>query len=196
MNTRQLLLVGLISLASGVVAFAAARSAARPATTSTSPTTATDPLFDWLGVPPAQRAALTGHDPGFPDDLSKLRTGLATARASLASALEDPASSSEEIQSRVEAVIAAGNATDRRIVGYIVSVRSHLTPEQQKRLLGLCAQGVREGRGFCWRQGEGGGERRGPGFGSGNGSGPGYGGGYGPGGGGGGRNRRAEMPSQ
>ena len=192
MNTRKLILVMLISLTSGVFAFAAARNAIRSPAAPVS-TAATDPLFDWLGVSQSQRAGLAVQDAAFPEDLRKLRDTLATARATLATALENPATTDAEVQTYVEAVIAAGNASERRTMSYLLTVRHDLTADQQKKLFGLCAQGIREGRGFCWRQGgpaAGPGAGYGPGRGMGQGfrggNGPGLGGGNGPGGG---RNR-------
>jgi len=46
---------------------------------------------------------------------------------------------------RVEAMQREKMATFRRITDYLLSVRDHLTAEQQRRLFGMCAAGIREG---------------------------------------------------
>jgi Spy/CpxP family protein refolding chaperone len=114
---------------------------------------ATEAVMDWLGVPAAQRDQFSRHDPQFAADLQRLRDALARGRAELAAALEDGASNDQQIRARSEAVIAASAALERRVTDYLLAIRRHLTPEQQKRLFGICAQGVRQGGGGQWRHG-------------------------------------------
>jgi hypothetical protein len=41
-----------------------------------------------------------------------------------------------------------------RVTKYLVEVRDHLSPQQQRRLMGVCAAGVREGcQGPPWARG-------------------------------------------
>jgi Spy/CpxP family protein refolding chaperone len=145
--------LGLAPLA-GLAAYAAT-VAVRPAPVS--PTTveasrATEMLLDWLQATPAQRAELRRHDPAFADELPRLRAELAARRHSLATVLEDPGTPDEEIMARVEAVLEARNTLERRVARYLLAVREHLTPDQQQRLFSLCAESVRRGPGWRWRQ--------------------------------------------
>lgn len=130
--------IGLASYGAGLVS--------RP--TGTSPTAnATDVLLDWLKVTDQQRADLKGHDPAFAEDLKALRVKLQARRDELASALDDGLTPDSQIRDRLEAVIAADAAIERRVADYLLAVRQHLSTEQQRQLFGLCAEGVRKGGG-------------------------------------------------
>ena len=195
MTRRFLVFTFVLAVLVGAGSFAATR-ALRPETAPVAPA-GVDNLLDWLKVTPAQRDELGKHDSSFPADLNQLRDELTSERNALASALDNPKSPDELITARVEAVIAANAALERRITRYVLSVRDHLTAEQQQRLFSVCARGVREGPGWCYRGGRGGGPGGG-GFGPG-GPGGGGGGGGGPGGGGfgpGGRGGRGRMGQQ
>lgn len=201
--TRRRLIAGVVLVIAaglgGYAATVATRSASAPAPAADS---ATQALLDWLNASAVQRAALRDHDRSFPGELQKLRSELATRRAELAAALEKTGTPDDVIMSRVEAVSAASAALDRRVAGYLLSVRDHLNAEQQKRLFGLCAETVREGGGRQWRGGRGvgaEGNREGRGGGGGRGRGPGWGGGRGgpggPGHGGGWGRQQGETPA-
>jgi Spy/CpxP family protein refolding chaperone len=178
MTTRRAIILSALALVVAAGAFAITRAAT--ATSGPAAVQPTDALLDWLSVPPSQREQIRQHDPTFEADLATLRQNLSAARMALAAALEDSSSPDELITGRVEAVIAASNALERRVLRYVLSVREHLTAEQQQQLFALCAQGVRQGGGWRWGQQQGG---VGAGRGGGRGFGPG-GGGFGPGGGG------------
>ena len=75
----------------------------------------------------------------------------------LAAALDKPSSSDQEIRDRVEAAIAASNAIERRTTQYLLTIRQHLSSDQQKQLFGLAAQEVRRGAGGGPGAGAGGG---------------------------------------
>jgi Spy/CpxP family protein refolding chaperone len=182
MTRKQQLLVVLAALLAAVASFAVAyaqRSAATSRAAAGNP--AGETLLNWLNVPAAAREQILARDPAFGDDLARLRNDLNQRRETLAAALEDPTSAPDVIRARVEAVIAASASLERRVTEYLLSVRDHLTPEQQKRLLSLCAQGVRQGSGWRWRHGQGG-DGAGQGPGGGGGPGPRYRGGRGAGG--------------
>lgn len=176
MTARRVLAVVLIT-AAVVVAFAGTYAARVRSTATTVPTTSAasvEPLLNWLGVPADQRVEIRNHDPRFAEDLARLRADLAGARDALASALENPQASDEEVRSRVEAALAANAAMERRVTDYVLAIRHHLTGDQQQRLLGLCAEGVRQGPGRGRHMGMGmgmggGGGPRGPGRGAGRG---------------------------
>jgi len=176
MTTRQMIVVVLVAVTAGAGAFAATRAMRGPgarsgATSSPAQAVAADPtrpLMDWLNVPQDKRREVAAHDPGFAADLQKLRSELASRRTALADALADPKSPDELIRGRVEAVIAASGELERRVTRYLLEVRPYLTAEQQKKLFGLCAEEVRRGNGWRWREGqEGGGPGRGGGMGRG-----------------------------
>jgi len=162
-----ILMAAMVLVAAGSFAITlgqrAAARAPRPDTgptpTQTSDASPAETLLAWLDVPAPSRAAIVAHDPTFPQDLRRLREQLAARRNELAATLEQPDSSDELIRLRVEAVIAASADLERRVIDHLLSIRDHLTPQQQKRLLDLCAQGVRQRGGhgpgpggWRWRQ--------------------------------------------
>jgi len=167
MTRAQTIATILIAAATGLGAYTATVQTrpAGPPPPAADP--ATEALLNWLGASPAQRNELRMHDAGFAVELKQLKADVEAKRNQFASALEQPKASNDEIMSRLEAVLAANNALERRIAGYLLSVRDHLTPEQRQRLFGLCAEEARQGR--QWRGGRGPGattrpgERQGPG---------------------------------
>jgi len=161
--------------------------------TTTAPASAPcSPLARRLGLNPEQVKVLEAHDPQFAEDFRALREKLEEARLTLAAVFEKESATGDEIRAQVEAAIEAHNQLERRVAEYVITVRDHLTPEQQKRLFGLCAEKVRES-GRRWRHGRGhhsnvmdddgsqGGWRRGQGRGHGRGEGYGRGQGHGRG---------------
>jgi Spy/CpxP family protein refolding chaperone len=122
---------------------------------TTSPASAPgSPLARRLGLTPEHVKVLEAHDPQFAEDVKTLRTNLENARLMLASVFEKEGATNEEIRAQVEAAIEAHNQLERRVAEYVIEVRDHLTPEQQKKLYGLCAEKVRE-CGKRWRHGRG-----------------------------------------
>ena len=134
-----------------VVAYSAAW-AARGGTPQPTTDPAASAVLGWLGASEDQRAQLAELDRAFPADLGRLRGELESARGQLARAIEDPASTREQVTAALEASLQARSTLEHRVLDYIMSVRTHLTPDQQKRLLGLCAEQVRRGRG--WQHGQ------------------------------------------
>jgi hypothetical protein len=181
---RKIILGMLAAALVGVGAYAASvatKPAPKPAQSSDAATAA---LMDWLQVPANQRSEIQLHDPAFAEDLKALRQTLAVKRADLAAALDDPNASDESIRAKLEALIAADANLERRAADYLLTVRHHLTKDQQRRLFALCAEGVRQGPNCPWRQGlpDGrgqGGQGRGLGPGGGRGMGGGFRGGRG-----------------
>jgi Spy/CpxP family protein refolding chaperone len=171
-NPHRFIFAALLTVAAGIGSFAAtlaARSGAPTAATTSPADASSDAVFDWLGVPAEQRAELRSHDPAFTDDLRRLRAALADRRSELATALDQIATTDVEIRAKSEAIIAASAALERRVTAHLLSIRPNLSPEQQRQLFQLCAEGVRQGQGMQWRRGQGGGQ--GPGFGGGRGMG-------------------------
>ncbi|WP_428937733.1 hypothetical protein [Fontivita pretiosa] len=163
-----ILMAAMVLVAAGSFAItlaqrtAAARSPRPDAGASATQSTDASPaetLLAWLEIPVHSRAAIVAHDPTFPQDLRRLREQLNTRRNELAATLEQTDSSDELIRQRVEAVIAASADLERRVTEHLLTIRDHLTPQQQKRLLDLCAQGLRQRGGhgpgpggWRWRQ--------------------------------------------
>jgi len=157
--------IGLVVMA-GIAALAAytATISSRPASApSTAPAedTTTNTLLTWLGASQRQQDELKAHDPGFATELKQLKTALETKRTEFAATLEKVNASDDEIMARLEAVLTANATLERRIAKYLLSVRDHLTPEQQRKLFDLCAEEARHGR--QWRGGRGTNEPAGPG---------------------------------
>ena len=151
--------------------------------------TAQSPIAKRLKLDPERAKTIEACDPNFVDDLNTLRNDLEKARSLLAAAFEDENVADDEIRQRVEATIEAHNQLERRVAEYLIAVRDHLTPRQQRQLYGLCAEKVRE-CGKRWRRGWGRhgdasdgtfGPGKGRGYGRGQGRGHGQGQGHGPG---------------
>lgn len=107
------------------------------------------PLGEWLSLPTDQCKTVCGADPGFRNEARDLADRKCQERLTLAALLEDPATPGDQILEQVERVIAAHAALERRVVQHLLAIRSHLTPDQQERLLRFCAESVR--RGCCFK---------------------------------------------
>jgi len=121
------------------------------------------PLGRWLDLSAQQAADVAAADPTFDGESDDLAAELHTQREQLAKLLEDPTSTDEAIMAQVEKTINAHDALERRVAKHVLAIREKLTPEQQKRLMGLAASGVREAGRYGYRGGQGGGERGGAG---------------------------------
>lgn len=123
--------------------------AVQPATSnkpSTAPAGLSIPSNDW------SRAC--AMDPGFPEESKKLNDAVASDRAKLAELLDNPSANEEAILAQVEKVIATHDQLERRVAQHLLKIRSQLSPEQQKQLMGLASESVRQG-GYRWRGGRG-----------------------------------------
>lgn len=116
-----------------------------------------DLLLNWLNVSAGEREELAKHDVNYESDLARLRSQLSERKSDLAATLEKPGSADQAIREGMEAVIAANDALQRRVVEHLLLIRDHLTPAQQQQLLSLCAEGLRQGPRGGWRGGERGG---------------------------------------
>ncbi len=108
------------------------------------------PLARWLDLDVTTSKQIEELDPRFAEDLKSCQKELTIARSSLAALLEDETAPNDRIRGQIEDCIAKHNALERRVAQYLLTVRNHLTPDQQKKLFRLCAQGVRKGRGNGW----------------------------------------------
>jgi len=104
------------------------------------------PLGEWLRLPTDQCKAVCGADPGFRDEARDLADRKRQEQLMLAALLEDPATPGDRILEQVERVIGVHAALERRVAQHLLAIRSHLTPDQQERLLRFCAESVRRGR--------------------------------------------------
>lgn len=133
------------------------------------------PLARWLDLDEDAAKEIELLDPRFAEELKSLQEELTGARSALAALLEDENATNDRIRGQIEVCITKHNALERRVALYLLTVRDHLTPGQQKKLFRLCAEGVRKGRGHGWGRaaGRGGGrcERCGRGGGNGRGHG-------------------------
>jgi hypothetical protein len=109
------------------------------------------PLVRWLGLDEDTARVVHELDPDFGIELHALRQAHDDERAKLAELFENPEVTDAELRTRIEAVIAAGNAVDRRVAEHLLLVRDHLTPGQQRKLFDLCADHVRQHRRRGWR---------------------------------------------
>ena len=135
-----------------VTATAAVTWTVRVRAAATAPV-AQDPVVGYLGASGREPADITRHDPAFDQDLKRLRAAVEDARTTLAALLEKPDASDKAIRDQVEVVITANAALQRRVMEHVLAIRDHLTPAQQRMLLNLCAQGLRQGPGWGWRRG-------------------------------------------
>ena len=154
------------------------------------------PMSRLLTLSDQQERAINEADPSFQADAARLASQLDAVQADLALLLEDPATDKQEAMAKVETMMLAHNALERRVAEHVLEVREHLTLEQSKSLMGLMAERVRStrnrmqrcrwgwgrasGKGCCGGQdncrGNGGGAGKGQGAGNGQGAGAGRGG--------------------
>jgi len=131
-------IVGLVALAVGAGAFlATVQSRAEPAESPACP------LGEWLRLPTDQCRTVCGADPTFRTESADLARQVGTERLTLADLLEDPATPGPDILAQLDRVTEAHAALERRVAEHLLIIRPLLTPEQQRKLLAFCAEGVR-----------------------------------------------------
>ena len=79
-------------------------------------------------------------DPGFEHESQTLQEQVRTSLEQFAQQLESLETTAEEVRQHLNQYIAAHDQLERRNARHVVLIRSHLTPEQQKILVGLCAR--------------------------------------------------------
>ncbi|MEK6799679.1 MAG: periplasmic heavy metal sensor [Planctomycetota bacterium] len=145
----RLFLVCVVVFAGGVIVTVLTRVESTTVRAETPEAT----LSRWLALDEPAAQVIRELDPGFSDELTGLRTVLDNARTDLAALFERPDVSPDLLRQQAETVIAAHNAVERRVLDYILRVRDHLTPAQQKRLFELCAESVRTCKQRQWGRG-------------------------------------------
>lgn len=177
MKTREIVFLGGLAVLGVLSGFSATRSSGEPATRPTQPAAGGEQklaLYRWLNFSIEQADQVAAADPGFAAEAGQMEKSLVADRDKLASMLDDPGTGNPELEAQFERVIASHNALERRVAKHVLAIRPYLTAAQQKQLMGLCAQSVREaGRGRPSWAGQG---RSGGGGGPGGGSGGGGGG--------------------
>jgi Spy/CpxP family protein refolding chaperone len=104
---------------------------------------APEPMTQLLDLSPSQADAIKTNHPHFAKEAAALSANLRKEKAALAAMLDNPATPDDRILSQVDRVNAAHAALENRVAKHVLAIRKHLTPAQQKRLMGLCAQSVR-----------------------------------------------------
>ncbi|MCL5278668.1 MAG: hypothetical protein M1376_02025 [Planctomycetes bacterium] len=83
------------------------------------------------------------QDPNFQEQCTVLRDRLYEAHTNLAASLEGAQSTEPELTAKVDALIDAHNALEKRVAQYIVLLRPQLTRPQLDQLCELCRGGAR-----------------------------------------------------
>ena len=138
MSRRTKVIVVLAILAVGLTSFMVTLSNGETESARNRP-----PLDRWLDLSPTQAASIQSSHPNFPKDAAALSADLQGEREKLATMLDDGSAPDDRIIAQVERVSKAHAALERRVAQHILAIRKHLTAAQQKRLMGLCARGVR-----------------------------------------------------
>lgn len=95
-------------------------------------------LTQRLDLTDEQLAIATEKDPTFETDVRRLQTTLAAERQSLPALIENQETTDEQVSRQIDRVISAHHALEKRLIGYVLTMREHLTAEQKSRLFGLC----------------------------------------------------------
>lgn len=161
MTKLRVIVVATLSVAAGLGSFFATRAQVPQAVPAD-----TEPLHRWLDLSAERVHLVRQADPEFSKEAAGLSETLTAERRKLADLLEAPASTDAQVLEQVERVIAAHDALERRVARHVLAIRPYLTADQQKRLMGLCANCVRQRGDHGWRGGRGGNDGGGAGDGS------------------------------
>jgi len=141
----------VLCVAAGAAAFMAAAASGRRGAQHAHATR--NALCRWLQLSPKQGDKVQQADPAFQSETASLSATLQQEREKLASLLDNPDTPDDAILAQEEKVIAAHNALERRVMLHLLAVRPYLDRRQQRRLMGLCASGVRQAARRRWRGG-------------------------------------------
>jgi hypothetical protein len=163
MMSKTNLAILMVSAVIGLVTFAFARASRGDLTSTRIAPVDNRPRWGrvgaierWLELSPEQSQIIARQSPTFLSDIVNLRDRLALERDQLAKLFEDPSVTDQRILEQTDRLIALGSETERLVTRYILTLRKHLTPQQQRKLFELCATGVRQQMAWCGR-GRGGG---------------------------------------
>lgn len=155
MNARELGTLVLVAALSAAGTMAVS-SAMRPDQTQKGPGSqpAAGGVARWLGLPAETAAALAPIEAAYEADRARLEQALANEREALAALLEDSGCPDTRLREQVARVVAADGALEQRTAEFLISVRSLLRPDEQRKLFHRFAAGVREAGGYRWRHGQ------------------------------------------
>lgn len=85
-----------------------------------------------------QLNAIKQKDPTFEAESENLSRQLVDERSKLLTMFENIETNDKSLRQQVDRLILVHNTIEKRVVEYVVVLRSSLTPEQQKWLVGLC----------------------------------------------------------
>lgn len=97
-------------------------------------------LTNRLRLTQEQVTEIQQADPSFASDSGTLYDELTNERQKLLSVFENPQSSDTELLEQLENLILAHGGVERKIAEHVLVLRSFLTVEQQKWLIGLCRE--------------------------------------------------------
>lgn len=146
--TGKTWILAAVCLTAGLGAFVATLVARPPATTQGGSAEALD-------IPARVWTRAVELDPTFPAESRALAAELQRERAALADLLAGGTADDEAVLAQVERVIAADNALERRSARHLLKIRTRLSPDQQKQLMGVVSEAVRHHGGPRWRGGRG-----------------------------------------
>ncbi|MBN1973054.1 MAG: hypothetical protein JW787_05410 [Sedimentisphaerales bacterium] len=95
-------------------------------------------LTNRLRLTPEQVTQIQQADPNFATESNLLYENLANELQNLLSVFENPQSSDEELLEQIDNLISSHSKVERKIAEHVLVLRSYLTIEQQKWLIGLC----------------------------------------------------------
>jgi len=95
-------------------------------------------MRNWLAFTDEQDKAIQQSDPDFDTEAAEFSLAFISERQQLARLLDASGSTDEQITTQVEKVIKANHALIRRVVTHILTIRKHLSPQQQQQFMQLC----------------------------------------------------------
>ena len=95
-------------------------------------------LSNRLRLTPDQLTQIQEADPNFANESNVLYEELNNERQKLLLVLENPQSSDEEVLEQIDSLTTTHSRVERKIAEHVLVLRSYLTIEQQKWLIGLC----------------------------------------------------------
>jgi len=97
-------------------------------------------LADSLRLTREQSTWIHQQDPNFEEQCTVLRDRLYEAHTNLLASLEDAQMTEQELAAKVDALIEAHDALEKRVAQHIVLLRPQLSQEQRNQLGGLCSR--------------------------------------------------------
>jgi len=101
-------------------------------------------LTNRLRLTPEQSTQIQQADPNFSTESNLLYEELMNERQILLSVFENPQSTDEELLEQIDNLISTHSRVERKIAEHVLVLRSYLTIEQQKWLIGLCRRSHEE----------------------------------------------------